>query len=131
MKKLIAFYMGLFVNGFLFMLLAGANYDWFYSFGWLIGALWIALYLAVFPVPGLHRWVGLFLQMFALFIPIKLLLEFHQNGIFTVARLENLSPILVLGQLFLVMGVFALMFITLFFIISKRFNLYQKLSSDY
>lgn len=130
MKKLITFYMGLFVNGFMFIWLAGGNYEWFYSFGWILGALWIALYLAVIPVPSLHRWVALFLQMFALFIPIKLMLELHHNGIVSVPRLDNISPLLVLGQLFLVIGVLAVLYVILYFLITKRLHLYRSLSNE-
>jgi hypothetical protein len=116
------FYLLIFVNGFLFIGIAALNMNWFYSFGWILGTLAIGFYLAAFPVDSIHKWVGLFLQMFAMFIPVKFIFEFHKQGLFHVEKVETLHPLVLLGQLYLIIVAFAASFVLCYFLLKRLGN---------
>lgn len=111
------FYLLIFLNGFIFISVAAFNISWFYSFGWILGTFAIGFYLAAFPVKTIHKWVGLFLQMFAMFIPVKFVFEFHNRGIVHIEKVENLSPLVLLGQLYLIIIAFATSFVLFSFLL--------------
>ncbi|MGO4888442.1 hypothetical protein ACJ2A9_11835 [Anaerobacillus sp. MEB173] len=104
-KRVVLMYLFIFTFGFIYMFIAGLHQSWFYSFGWFIAAVAIGTFLAKFPVPIMQRWVGIIIQFFALFIPIKILMIIHDAGIVHFPRIAELNPLLILGQLYLVIVV--------------------------
>lgn len=104
-KRVILMYVCIFTLGFVYMFIAGLDLGWFKTVGWLVSAVAIGIFIAKFPLPIMQRWVGIIIQFFALFIPIKILMIIHDAGMVYFPRIADLNPLLILGQLYLVIVV--------------------------
>lgn len=124
MKKdnILMYYVLIFIFGFLYTSVAIFQFDWFYSFGWVIGLFAIGSYVALFPVKGIHRLVGCILQNFAFFLPIKVFMTLNEFNVLHLAAFDNLNPLKILGQLFLIIGVYLCSFLAFYLLLRRRWD---------
>lgn len=123
LNRTVGFFVSIVVMGFIFMSLAVHEVAWFLSFGWIIGIIAISIVVALYPVSFIIRLLGLIVQIFALFLPIKVYTTLNELHVYQVHSLVNINPIKVLGQLFSVISVLVVCVFLLYWFVRRRWDL--------
>ncbi|MGC5324326.1 hypothetical protein [Brevibacillus sp. SYSU BS000544] len=122
-NRSVLFFVTIIAMGFVYMSIAVHEVAWFYSFGWVIGLLGIASFVALFPVSSIIRLLGLIVQIFALFLPIKVYTTLNELQVYHLKSLESIDPVQILGQLFTIIGVLVTFAFLLYWFIRRKWDL--------
>lgn len=122
-NRSVLFFVTIIAMGFVYMSFAVHKVAWFYSFGWVVGIIGIASFVALYPVASIIRLLGLIVQIFALFLPIKVYTTLNELQVYHLKSLENIDPLQILGQLFTLISILVVCAFILYWFFRRRWDM--------